>query len=164
RGSGDMKGRVKNDIRFLLGVWWRAILGKFQGTDVIVAYVPSILTLLAALPVRILTRSRVVAVVHDIESGLARSLGLTSNKFVLSVMHLVERFALNGCDSVVVLTEGMKSELQQIGCRRPISIISLWASLAPEVFVQAQLPTILMYSGNFGKKQNLDQLIPLIMR
>ena len=164
RGSGGLKERVKNDIRFLLGVWSRAIRGRFRGTDVVVAYVPSILTLFAALPVRWLTGSRVVAVVHDIESGLARSLGLTSNKLILSVMGFVERLALNRSDHVVVLTEGMKSELWKIGCRRPISVLSIWASTAPVADVQGEAPVKLMYSGNFGKKQNLDQLIPLIKR
>jgi colanic acid biosynthesis glycosyl transferase WcaI len=164
RGAGGLKERLKNDIRFLLEVWRRAIRGKFRGTDMIVAYVPSILTLFAALPVTWLTGSRMVAIVHDIESGLASSLGLASNKMLLSVMHFVERLALNRAGHVVVLTEGMKSELQKIGCRRPISVISIWASLAPEAAIQSASPVKLMYSGNFGKKQNLDQLVPLIKR
>ncbi|WP_249166643.1 glycosyltransferase family 4 protein [Bradyrhizobium sp. JYMT SZCCT0428] len=164
RGAGGFKDRLKNDVRFLFGVWWRAMRGKFRDIDVTVAYVPTILTLFAALPVKWLTRSRMVAIVHDIESGLASSLGLASNRLVLSVMRFVERLALNRADHVVVLTEGMKSELQKIGCRRPISVISIWATPAPEVAIHAASPVKLMYSGNFGKKQNLDQLVPLIKR
>ena len=163
RGAGGLKERVKNDLRFLLGVWSRAVRGQFRGTETIVTYVPSILTVFAALPVRWLTGSRLVTIVHDIESGLARSLGLTSNKIILSMMRFVERLALNRSTHVVVLTTGMRSELQQIGCRRPISVISIWASVASDVALQGP-PTTIMYSGNFGKKQNLDQLVPLIKR
>lgn len=163
RGAGGLKERVKNDLRFLFGVWSRALRGKFRGTDIVVAYVPSILTVYAALPVRLFTAARLVTIVHDIESGLARSLALASNSFVLRIMRLVEKVALNWSDHVVVLTSGMQSELREIGCRKPISVISIWASAAPEApFPDA--PVTLMYSGNFGKKQNLDQLIPLIKR
>jgi colanic acid biosynthesis glycosyl transferase WcaI len=163
RGAGGLKERVKNDIRFLFGVWSRALRGKFRETDVVVAYVPSILTVYAALPVRLFTAARLVTIVHDIESGLARSLALASNGFVLRIMRLVERIALNWSDHVVVLTSGMQSELREIGCSKPISTISIWASVAPEApFPDA--PVTLMYSGNFGKKQNLDQLVPLIQR
>lgn len=164
RGAGGLKERIRNDVRFLLGVWSRAFRGRFRGTEIIVTYVPSILTLFAALPVRLVTRSRMIAVVHDIESGLAHSLGLTTNKVVLSVMRFVERIALNSADHVVVLTEGMRSELLRVGCRRPISVVSIWASTSPEAAVPERPPVKLMYSGNFGKKQNLDQLIPLIKR
>lgn len=163
RGTGGLKERVKNDLRFLFGVWSRALRGKFRGTDVVVAYVPSILTVYAALPVRLFTRARLVTIVHDIESGLARSLALASSGFVLRIMRLVEKVALNWSDQVVVLTSGMQWELREIGCRKPISIISIWASVAPEApFPEA--PVTVMYSGNFGKKQNLDQLVPLIKR
>jgi colanic acid biosynthesis glycosyl transferase WcaI len=163
RGAGGLKERVKNDLRFLFGVWSRALRGKFRGTDVVVAYVPSILTIYAALPIRLFTATRLVTIVHDIESGLARSLALASNGFLLRIMRLVEKVALNFSDHIVVLTSGMRSELKEIGCRKPISIISIWASVAPEApFPKA--PVTIMYSGNFGKKQNLDQLVPLIKR
>jgi len=164
RGAGGLKERIKNDIRFLFGVWLHAFRGKFRGADVVVAYVPSILTLFAAMPIRLLTGSRVIAIVHDIESGLARSLGMASNKIIFSLMHFVERLALNSADHVVVLTEGMRSELRGLGCRSPISVLPIWTSVAPDVEVRRQSPVRIMYSGNFGKKQNLDQLIPLIKR
>jgi colanic acid biosynthesis glycosyl transferase WcaI len=164
RGTGGFKERVKNDLRFLLSVWGRALRGRFRGTDLVVAYVPSVLTLLGAMLIQLLTTARVVAVVHDIESGLAKSLGLASNRAVLFAMNMVERLAFNRCDQIIVLTEGMRSELRKIGCRRPISVISIWASLAPEAPASNTSPVTLMYSGNFGKKQNLDQLVPLLKK
>ena len=163
RGTGGFKERIKNDLRFLAGVWARAFRGRFRGTDLVIAYIPSVLTLFGAMLIRLVTRARLVAIVHDIESGLAKSLGLTSSRALLFAMNMAERFAFNRCDHVIVLTEGMRSELRRIGCKRPISVISIWASPAPEAPAPG-FPVSLMYSGNFGKKQNLDQLVPLIKR
>jgi colanic acid biosynthesis glycosyl transferase WcaI len=164
RGAGGLKNRLKNDIRFFAAVLKKLIAGKFRGTQVVVAYVPTILTTLAAALVKLATGARIVTIVHDIESGLAASLGLTSNPLIIRLMQIVERVALNRSDRIIVLTDGMRSELRRIGCRSPISVISIWASLSPDHPPNAGPPKTLMYSGNFGKKQNLDQLVPLIKR
>lgn len=164
RGGGGFKDRIKNDLKYLWSVVSSAVRGRFRGTDVVVAYVPSILTLYAALAVRLLTGARTIGVVHDIESGLASSLGLANSKALLFVMRLVERFGLNRVHEVVVLTEGMAEELRDIGCKRPIHVLSIWAEVAPRVELEAGKAATILYSGNFGKKQNLDQLLPLIER
>lgn len=164
RGAGGFKQRIKNDVRFLFSTLRMAVTGKFLKTDVIVAYVPSILTVLGAQLVKVFSGARLVSIVHDIESGLAQSLSLASNGLLLSFMRAIEAFALNRSDQVIVLTEGMRTELRQLGCHRPISVIPIWASLPPEETSISNRPITLMYSGNFGKKQNLDQLIPLIKR
>lgn len=164
RGAGGFKERIKNDVRFLFSIWRKAITGKFKQTDVIVAYIPSVLTVLGALLVKAFSGARIVSIVHDIESGLAQSLGLASSGLLLSFMRAIERFALNRSDQVIVLTEGMRTELIRIGCHRPISVVSIWASLPPDETSISNGPITLMYSGNFGKKQNLDQLVPLIKR
>lgn len=163
RGAGGFKERVKNDIRFVISVCRKALLGRFSRPDVVIAYVPSILTVFAALLVKLISGAQVLTIVHDIESGLARSLGIAKNRLILRMMERVESFVLNRSDRVVVLTEGMKSELEKIGCTSPIDVISIWASPASESPIPVHPPT-LMYSGNFGKKQNLDQLLPLIKR
>nr|WP_249804771.1 MULTISPECIES: glycosyltransferase family 4 protein [unclassified Bradyrhizobium] len=163
RGAGGFKERVKNDFRFLLGVLNRAVRRQFGATDIVVAYVPSILTVFGALVIKLLSGAKIVTVVHDIESGLARSLKIATSPLLISLMQVVERFALNRSDQIVVLTDGMKSELQKLGCKKPISVISIWATPSREA-PMPHSPPVLMYSGNFGKKQNLDQLLPLIKR
>lgn len=163
RGAGGFKERVKNDIRFLFAVLSRAVRRQFRATDIVVAYVPSILTVFGALSVKLLSGAKIVAIVHDIESGLARSLKIANSPLLIALMQAIERFALNRSDQVVVLTDGMKSELQKIGCKKPISVISIWATPSQKAPMPPS-PPVLMYSGNFGKKQNLDQLLPLIKR
>jgi colanic acid biosynthesis glycosyl transferase WcaI len=163
-GGGGFKGRIRNDIRYLLLVARRAFRGEFKGSEAVVAYVPSILTLYGAKCIRWRTGARILAVVHDIESGLASSLGIASGSAMLRLMRLVERIGLNFADHVVVLTEGMKEELEDIGCNKPITILSIWANATDFVPIDATARPKLTYSGNFGKKQNLDQLLPLFER
>jgi colanic acid biosynthesis glycosyl transferase WcaI len=164
RGNSGMRDRLKNDLTFLWHVLKGALSGDFAKTDVTIAYVPSILTLYGAWAVRLATGARIVAVVHDIESGLARALGLATNRFVSGLMCRVECVALNRADRVIVLTAGMRDEIAAIGCVRPISVLSIWAAPSPPDEISPAAKTIILYSGNFGKKQNLDQLLPLIER
>lgn len=164
RGTGGFKARIKNDVRFFFSILQKAIAGKFAETDVVVTYIPSVLTVLGALIVKVLSGARIVSIVHDIESGLAQSLGLASSGLLLSIMRAAEKFALNRSDQVIVLTDGMRDELTRLGCHRPISVVPIWTSLPPEETRVSEGPVTLMYSGNFGKKQNLDQLVPLIKR
>jgi colanic acid biosynthesis glycosyl transferase WcaI len=164
RGGGRFKDRVKNDLSFFLQVLRRCLKGQFKNTQVVVAYVPTILTLYCARLIRLFTGASIICVVHDIESGLATSLSLARSRPLIFFMRLVERIGLNFAQHVVVLTEGMRREIQLIGCRRTISVLSIWASVPDfSPIARDQIPT-LMYSGNFGKKQNLDQLLPLIQR
>ncbi len=164
RGSAGLKDRLRNDIRFLRHVVWSAATQKFRGTDIIVAYVPSVMTLFGAKAVRLFTGAPIVAIVHDIESGLASSLGIAKGGTLLRLMRLVERIGLNFARSVVVLTEGMAEELHNIGCRAPLKVISIWGNVVSESAIDPAARPVLMYSGNFGKKQNLDQLVPLLAK
>jgi colanic acid biosynthesis glycosyl transferase WcaI len=162
RGSGGFKDRVRNDLRFLRRALWHALRGTHRRTGAIIAYVPSVLTLYGAMALKLRSGAPVIAVVHDIESGLAASLCIASNPLMLKIMRLAERIGLGFADEVVVLTEGMKRELEEIGCRRPVTVLPIWSQAAEEVPISPAAPVRVMYSGNFGKKQNLDQLLPLL--
>jgi colanic acid biosynthesis glycosyl transferase WcaI len=163
-GNGGFKDRIRNDIRYLTQVAKGVLRGEFKSTRVVVAYVPSILTLYGARCVRWRTGAPILAVVHDIESGLASSLGIASGGAMLRLMRFVERIGFGFADHVVVLTEGMKEELEGIGCRKPVTVLSIWANAGEFVPLDESTRPTLMYSGNFGRKQNLDQLLPLFER
>lgn len=164
RGKGGFGNRILNDLSYL----WRIIRLAFSGMRdrpyAVIVYVPGVLATYGAWLIARWYKARLVVVVHDIESGLARSVGLTSNRLVLALMRLVERIAFNRADRLVVLTAGMKTEIEQIGCRRPINVLPIWAVLPPVAPVPHDGPVRIMYSGNFGKKQGLPQLIPLFQR
>lgn len=166
RGSGGFRDRVRNDLRFLRRLVWHALRGTHRGTGAIIAYIPGVLTLYGAMALKLRSGAPVIAVVHDIESGLAASLGIVSNPLLLKIMRLAERTGLGFADEVVVLTEGMKRELEDIGCRKPVTVLPIWpqaaGDAAEDVPIDPAAPVRVMYSGNFGKKQNLDQLLPLL--
>ncbi len=162
RGSGGFKDRILNDLGFLRRAITSAYRGKHRETDVIIAYIPSVLTLFSARILKLRSGAPIVAIVHDIESGLAASLGIASRPMILRLMRLTERIGLNFASEVVVLTEGMKTEIEAIGCTRPIHVLPIWSQVANDVPIDAAQSTRVMYSGNFGKKQNLDQLLPLL--
>jgi putative colanic acid biosynthesis glycosyltransferase WcaI len=164
RGGSGFKDRLKNDLAYLSHVLRCLIRGELRGTSVIVAYVPSTLTMYGAFAAKLFTGARIVAVVHDIESGLAKALGITNNPILSGAMKLAERIGLNRADHVVVLTDAMMKEIRDIGCKRPISVLSIWSAPASAWSPPAEGPAVLMYSGNFGKKQNLEQLIPLFRK
>ncbi|WP_170433138.1 glycosyltransferase family 4 protein [Ruegeria arenilitoris] len=162
RGVGGFKDRITNDLRYLRACIRNAVLGTHKEAACIYTFIPSTLALYGAKALKLRSGAPIIAVVHDIESGLAHSLGITSNPLMFKLMRLVERIGLSFADRVVVLTEGMKQELLDLGCSSPIDVLPIWSQTADKVQIDAKAPVRVMYSGNFGKKQNLDQLLPLL--
>src|SRR3546814_4910081 len=69
---------------------------------------------------------RHVALVHDIQSGLAGGLGMVRNGLLLRVMRFCERLVLNRTDLVVVLTAAMRARMRALGVRVPIEVLPIW--------------------------------------
>ena len=162
RDGGGFRERLASDLAFLGGVL-RYGTGRGLGdTDVIVAYVPSCLSLFGAAVLAWRTGAPVIGVVHDIESGLAAALGIAKRGILLRAMRIVERAAFSRAARMIVLTEGMAAELREIGYPKPITVLPIWSGSLPEKDPSPSAPPVIGYSGNFGKKQNLDQILPLI--
>jgi colanic acid biosynthesis glycosyl transferase WcaI len=138
--------------------------GRLKRFDATICYVPTTLGLLALALTSPFRRGRLTAVVHDIESGLAANVGIASSRLLVGAMRAVERIALGGADSIVVLTDAMQDEIRALGVKRPLQVIPIWATVGNEPKHDAECAPTVLYSGNFGKKQNLDQLLPLIGR
>jgi colanic acid biosynthesis glycosyl transferase WcaI len=152
--------RVLNDVRFALHSAWRALRSDC-GPSVIVACAPTCLSFFTAGALKLRTTARVIGIVHDIESGLATSLQL-SRKSLLKIIQLVEKFAFTQPDRLIVLTAQMAQQLRNIGALQELNVLPIWADLPPEDAGAMQPEPTLMYSGNFGKKQNLHQLLPML--
>src|SRR5690348_12433527 len=153
RGSGGFRDRLASDLAFLFGVLRHAFRRAPAKTDVIVAYVPSCLSLFGAAVLSWRTGAPVIGIVHDIESGLAAALGIAKQGILLRLMRLVERAAFNRAAKMIVLTDGMATELRDIGYRGPLSVLPIWSPLFPEKELSPSTPPTVAYSGNFGKKQ-----------
>ncbi|HUK61654.1 MAG TPA: glycosyltransferase family 4 protein [Stellaceae bacterium] len=164
RGSGGFRERLASDLAFLAGVLRHGAGRDLSQSDVIVAYVPSCLSLFGAAVLSWRSGAPVVGVVHDIESGLAAALGIARHGLLLRLMRRVERAAFNRATRIVVLTDGMAAELRDIGYRNPVTVLPIWSAALSPAKSDSDTAPVVGYSGNFGKKQNLDQLLPLIQK
>jgi len=104
-----------------------------------------------------------VAIVHDIQSGLAEKLGMIGGGRMSALMRACERRILNRADLVVVLSAEMKQQLRRIGVNTPIEVVPLWVDTD---HIQPAPPTLrsavkVLYSGNLGRKQGLNQVVEL---
>jgi colanic acid biosynthesis glycosyl transferase WcaI len=162
RGGGGFRDRLASDLAFLGGLLRYGFKPKLASADVVVAYVPSCLSLFGAAALSWRMGVPVIGVVHDIESGLAAALGIAKTGLLYRLMRLVERAAFARAAHMVVLTDGMAAELRDIGYQGPITVLPIWSPRFPEKEPPPATAPILCYSGNFGKKQNLEQILPLI--
>ncbi len=160
--SASAMARMANEADFLLRGLKALAEGRFKRHSVVLALCPSILSV--ALGVAARRRGGVcVAIVHDIQSGLAEKLGMIGGGRLARVMRACERAILNRTDLVAVLSSEMKDQLREMGVTAPIEVIPLWVDTD---HIQAAPATArsgvrVLYSGNLGRKQGLGQVVAL---
>ncbi|MCE9650953.1 MAG: glycosyltransferase [Parvibaculum sp.] len=160
-GGGALR-RMLTDAHFLLRSLFELARGRVRRQRLVVSLCPSILTVILG---AIMTQrgGRHVAVIHDIESGLAEGLGMVGGGALLRCLRAVERIALNRTDLVLVLSENMREQLVSRKVRTPIKVLPIWID-TDAIFPtekRAPQPMTVVYSGNFGKKQSLAQILDL---
>lgn len=164
RGS-SAASRILNETEFLLRGLAALLSGRVRRHPVVLALCPSILSV--ALGVAARRRGGVcVAIVHDIQSGLAEKLGMVGGSGMARLMRACERTILNRTDLVVVLSAEMKDQLRRIGVAAPIEVVPLWVDtdlVHPTEPVSRPVVKVL-YSGNLGRKQGLGQVVALAER
>jgi colanic acid biosynthesis glycosyl transferase WcaI len=153
--------RIVNEADFLLRGLAALATGRIERHPVVLALCPSILSVTLGLAAR--QRDGVcIAIVHDIQSGLAERLGMGANRMG-GLMRAVERAMLNKVDLVVVLSAEMKDQLRRIGVTAPIDVVPLWVDtdhIRPVEPVPHPAVKVL-YSGNLGRKQGLGQVVAM---
>ena len=154
--------RILNEAEFLLRGLAALASGRVVRHPVVLALCPSILCVAMGIAAR--QRGGVcVAIVHDIQSGLAEKLGMVGGSRLAHLMRACERVILNRTDLVVVLSSEMRQQLRRIGVTAPIEVIPLWVDtdqIRPTDPVPRPSVKVL-YSGNLGRKQGLGQVVEL---
>ncbi|MBS0540807.1 MAG: glycosyltransferase [Proteobacteria bacterium] len=153
--------RILNEAGFLGRGLGALALGRVKRHPVVLALCPSILCVALAVAGRV--RGGVcIAIVHDIQSGLAERLGMGGGGLA-AAMRATERYLLNRTDLVVVLSGEMKSQLRSIGVTVPIDVIPLWVDTDHIQPIETPpRPAIrVLYSGNLGRKQGLGQVVAM---
>lgn len=155
-------GRVLREGLFLLQGLGALVTGRMRRNDHVISLCPSVFAVLLGIAAR-RRGGRHVVLVHDIQSGLATGLRMASGRAVAAAMRAVERFALNRADAVVVLSDNMRERLRAQGVNTPIEILPIWVDA--EVIQPSRAPrgsaVQVVYSGNLGKKQGLDQIVEM---
>lgn len=155
-------GRIRSDLSYLMKGLRALMRGRISRSDSVVSFCPSILTVFLGI-VATRRHGHHLAVVHDIPSGLAAGLGMVNNRFMVKAMRWLEKTVLNRVGTVIVLSHNMRRHLEEMGVRTPIEVLPLWVDTQKIRPLERPEPDPLtvLYSGNFGKKQSLDQIIEL---
>lgn len=159
--NGGAVHRMASEGWFLLNGLLALATRRVRRPDVVMSLCPSILSVILGGICR-RQGARHIALVHDIQSGLAEGLGMASG-LVPRLLRRLERRAFGGCDLVVVLSEEMRQHLWRAGVTTPILVLPVWAdtdAIRPKPSAPGPARKAL-YSGNFGRKQGLMQVIDL---
>ncbi len=152
-------GVLKTEGIFALKAWWA--LRWQPRPEVAIAVCPSILAVLA-MRLAVSRKVQRIGVVHDIQSGLAKSLNIATHSTITTILEWLERLTLTGLDQIVTLSPAMTEVIRGLGVKTPVVIIP---PTVDDSLIQPQPeragPVLLLYSGNIGRKQGLELLIDL---
>ena len=149
-------------------VLWRALR---QRPDAVIATEPSLLSAPAALSAARLSGARAVLHVQDLEVEAAFAVGHLNGIVALKLARSFERWVLKRFDLVVTISERMQSALREGGVaperlrlvRNWVDLASIYPKPGPNAF-RAEIGAgdddrVVLYAGNIGRKQALDQVI-----
>ena len=160
--GGSTARRMASEGLYLIQGIAALLRGRIHRRSLVLSLCPSIMAVLLG----VLTRKRGgchVAIVHDIQSGIASGLAMVGNRWLIRMMRTVEREALDRADLVVVLSDEMRRQLRLLGVTSRIEILPIWVDtdrIRPIERPPGDRITV-MYSGNLGRKQALPQVIGL---
>jgi colanic acid biosynthesis glycosyl transferase WcaI len=160
--SRSTAARMCGEAWFLMYGLFALATGRISRHAVVLSLCPSILSVALGAMAR-LRDGRSVAIVHDIQSGLARGLGMVGRGWLARLMQSCERIVLNRADLVVVLSAEMADELRRIGVTTPVEVVPIWVDTDQIRPIPARGGggTTVLYSGNLGRKQGLGQVIDM---
>jgi len=154
--------RILGEAAFLAHGLWALATRRVPRHGIVLSLCPSILGVALAGMAR--RRAGLhIAIVHDIQSGLAQGLGMVGGGGLVKAMRWCEKTVLNRADLVVVLSQGMARQLRDIGVTTPIDVVPIWVDTVSVQPVEPAEdgPLKILYSGNLGKKQGIGQLLDL---
>jgi colanic acid biosynthesis glycosyl transferase WcaI len=160
--GGRVRWRLASDANFLAQGVARARVGRVPRAATVLSVSPGspVAPLVGAAVRR--RGGRHICIVHDVQSGLAAGLGMVRSTRLTDAMRAVERRSLGAADLLLTLSEEMAGVLRSMGVQTPIRVLPLWSTVAAPDAVIGPV-TDVQFSGNFGRKQGLDQLVALVV-
>ncbi|PWC32570.1 glycosyltransferase family 4 protein [Azospirillum sp. TSO35-2] len=158
--GGGMKARLLHEGVLHAGFAAALARGRVGRHTAVLSLCPSILSVALADRFTV-PGGRHVAIVHDIQSGLAGALGM-GGKAAVKAIRAMERTALNRADAIVVLSEPMRGVLEELGVTKPIFVIPPHVDAdAVHPLPRPDHPPTALYSGAFARKQGLEQVLEM---
>lgn len=160
--SRSALARLMCEAHFLLRGVTALVSGRVARHRLVLSLCPSVLSVALGSLARHRT-GRHVAIVHDIQSGLAEGLGMVGNSRFVRLMRWCERAVLNRLDLIIVLSHSMRDQLVRLGVTAPIEVVPIWVdtdTIRPVNGARSGRLRLL-YSGNLGRKQGLEQIVAL---
>jgi colanic acid biosynthesis glycosyl transferase WcaI len=108
---------------------------------------------------------------HDLVPDLAIAVGMLRNPLAIKMARLLEKFIYNRSDRILIISEGFVPSLTGKGVMKSkISFLPLWVDsklITPGIrngcFRKTQnigeAQTVVLYTGNMGAKQNLENVL-----
>lgn len=160
--AGASAWRVVNESNFLA----QGLIARARGQ---VKQIGNVLSVSAGTPGTVILGrhliapgGRHVALVHDIQTGLAAALGMASTRAVAAIRRF-ECHALAQADEIRVLSDEMADVLRSMGVSKPIGVSPVWATVSPPATAVTGGPLV-QYSGSLSRKQGVSQLLDLAER
>jgi colanic acid biosynthesis glycosyl transferase WcaI len=168
--------RILHELSFLLSafpIWFFTLFQKKYDTVICVSP-PFHLGLLPVLYSKI-RNSKLISHVQDLQLDAAKELGMIKNNFFLNSMFRAERFIMKNSKIVSTISPGMLKKIMSKGVKKlKIVLFPNWVdeqTIKPMIkseslrkeFGLKEDDKVVLYSGNLGEKQGLDDIIKAAM-
>lgn len=164
--------RIWHEFSFIICLipFWFVSLFQKKADIVIVIAPPFHLGLLALCYVK-LKRTKILYHVQDLQIDAAKDMGMIKNKWALSFMFSLESFILKRVNQVSTVSSGMLNKIKGKGISMSnIFLFPNWVdthfmvprNLSESMRSELQISMndfVIMYSGNIGEKQGLENMI-----
>ncbi|GAB6120628.1 colanic acid biosynthesis fucosyltransferase WcaI [Dysgonomonas termitidis] len=168
----NSKKRILHEFSFLWSSSFRWLPALFKKRfDLVITINPPFYIGFFSYIYSIFKKTVLITHVQDLQIDAAKNLEMLSNQEALNIMFKLEKFLLRKSDFISTLTLGMKERIIKKGIgESKIIMLPNWVDtdfIKPipkdqSLRNQFNIPindTVILYSGNMGKKQGLDLLI-----
>lgn len=165
--------RMIHEFSFILSttpVWFKKLFDRKY--DVVLSVSPPFHLGFFPTLYAMLKKSPIVTHIQDLQIDVAKNMGMINNKFLINLMYKGERFILQKSKAITTISEGMLRKIHDKGVHpEKCKLLPNWVDeevirpLSKEESLRAEFgfnlsDKIILYSGNLGGKQGLQDLIP----
>lgn len=163
--------RILHSVSFAISSIPILFINLFWKPDIVISIEPPFVTTPHTLIYTLLTHSKSILHIQDLEIDAAYSLNFIKKGFTYNLVKRFETFILNQFNTISTISPMMKTQIIEKNIKNDkIYILPNWANVDKinpsinsdylrKIFSIPTNKKIILYSGNIGKKQKLDGII-----